>query len=339
VSEQALKGPAAEEALRNYFLSIGYFVVRGCKLRYSRFDVTDVDLFLYGKSSALSRERLNVDVKNKKTPQALERILWVKGLQTVLGFEASVVATTDTRVDVRSFGLEHGVKVLDGAFLGRLTRSGRTHQERITEEKLFEEIDRDSLGKLGGDWRGRYEASKSRLLDSLSFDGCNAWLEDAFFFLKEGIHLQSSCVWRLAYFNIACFLIGVDFVLREHVAADHEQRRKFLDGGCRYGSAGRAYMEKVGKLASALVASVQPGLGDTVHRALAEQAEGVRAKVLAEHISKSQVASTLFDLAKEFESLAFSSQVQTPASLTTSAQGFLALIADFHGFDRKLVLI
>ncbi|WP_206206140.1 hypothetical protein, partial [Pseudomonas viridiflava] len=72
MSQQLLKGPAAEEAIRNYFLSIGYFVVRGCAFKYNQFDVTDIDLFLYGKSSAFSRERLNADIKNKKTPQALE---------------------------------------------------------------------------------------------------------------------------------------------------------------------------------------------------------------------------------------------------------------------------
>jgi hypothetical protein len=88
-----MKGARAEETLRNYFLSMGYFVVRGCKFRYRGFDVTDVDLWLYGRSSALLRERINVDIKNKKTPQALERIFWAKGLQSVLGLDACVVAT------------------------------------------------------------------------------------------------------------------------------------------------------------------------------------------------------------------------------------------------------
>jgi hypothetical protein len=174
MTDQSLKGPAAEEALRNYFLSIGYFVVRGCKFRYDRFDVTDVDLLLYGRSSALHRERINVDIKNKKTPQALERAFWAKGLQTVLGLDACIVATTDSRPDVRAFGLEHGVTVLDGAFLSRLVKSGRSQQARIPEEALLQQLEKESLGKLGGDWRGRYEVGKSRLLDSLSFDGCNA---------------------------------------------------------------------------------------------------------------------------------------------------------------------
>jgi hypothetical protein len=343
MSEQALKGPAAEEALRNYFLSIGYFVVRGCKFRFGRFDVTDVDLWLYGKSSALSRERLNVDIKKKKTPQALERILWVKGLQSVLGLDGCIVATTDTRPDVRNFGLQHGVRVLDGAFLGRLTKSGRSQQDRISEEQLLSEIDRDSLGKLGGYWRGRYEAGKSRLLDSMTFDGCNAWLDDIGFFLEQALQSgqQPYSCWRLVYFATASFLIAVDFILREHVAADHEQRRQLLEGGFRYGSAGKAYTEKVGRLAASLVVSVvsQPGLGDTVQRALNEQAASVKAEVLAEFLSKGSTPSTVFDTARELETAAFSGNMALPSALSVPVQSILGVLADFHGLDRKRVLV
>ncbi len=74
MKSQPLKGSVAEEALRNYFLSIGYYVARGIKFTFHRFDVTDVDLWLYARNSPLSRERICVDIKNKKTPQALERI-------------------------------------------------------------------------------------------------------------------------------------------------------------------------------------------------------------------------------------------------------------------------
>lgn len=343
MTDQSLKGPAAEEALRNYFLSIGYFVVRGCKFRYGRFDVTDVDLLLYGRSSALHRERINVDIKNKKTPQALERAFWAKGLQTVLGLDACIVATTDSRPDVRAFGLEHGVTVLDGAFLSRLVKSGRSQQARITEEALLQQLEKESLGKLGGDWRGRYEVGKSRLLDSLSFDGCNAWLNDIGYFTEQAIQAgePSSAGWRMVYMSLACFLISVDFILREHVAADHDQRRQLLEDGFRYGSAGRAYTEKVGRLAASLAVGVvaQPGIGDEVQRALAEQAESVRADVLAEHLARSGTPSLLFELARELEAAAFHPTLPLPSSLGINAKGLLGVVSDFFAIDRKKVLV
>lgn len=337
-----LKGPAAEEALRNYFLSIGYFVSRGCKFRYGQFDVTDVDLWLYVRNSPLSRERVNVDIKNKKTPQALERIFWAKGLQSVLELDACIVATTDIRSDVREFGLKHQVKVLDGRFLGRLTRSERSHQERITEEQLFSELEQASLGKLGGDWKGRYEASKSRLLDSLTFDGCNVWLEDIEYFLKQvgGTRASSATSWRMTYIAIAYLLIAVDFILREHVSAEQEQRRQLLDSGFRYGTAGKLLTEKVGRMAAALVGSVvtELGLAETIERAIQDQAAGVRADLLADFFSKANVQSALFDMAVEFETAAFTPVLVTPSNLSTSVQSTLGIMSDFFELDRKLIL-
>lgn len=343
MSEQLLKGPAAEEALRNYFLSIGYFVIRGSKFRFNRFDVTDIDLWLYGRSSALSRERLNVDIKNKKTPQALERIFWAKGLQSVLNLDGCIVATTDVRPDVREFGLQHQVKVLDGRFLSRLTHSSRSHLQRITEEQLLSQLDKASLGKLGGDWRGRYEANKSRVLDSLTFDGCNAWLDDIGYFLGQ---LQESLsdpapAWRMVYVTGAYFLVSVDFILREHVAIEQEQRRVLLDSGFRYGVAGKMFTEKVGRMAAALVGSVvsQPGLADTIEHELSQQAAGVKADILAEYFSKSATQSGLFETARELEASAFRIEVPMPSSLSSTVQSLLGVMADFFGLDRKRVLV
>lgn len=343
MSEKPLKGAAAEEALRNYFLSIGFFVVRGCLFKFNQFDVTDVDLWLYGKSSALSRERLNVDIKNKKTPQALERIFWAKGLQQVLGMDGCIVATTDQRPDVREFGLMHQVKVLDGSFLSRLTKSSRSHLDRITEEQFLEQIEHASMGKLGGDWKGRYEASKSRLLESLSFDGANAWLNELGYLFEQLLSSSSdtSPAWRMVYAICSHFLISVDFILREHVAIEPAQQHALLEDGFRYGEAGKSFTEKVGRMASALVDSFvsQPGISETIHHELHEQASSVKAEILAEYFSTRATQRGLFDAAREFEAAAFATQVSTPSSLSTSNQSLLGVLADFFGLDRKLILV
>lgn len=343
MSESIPKGPAAEEALRNYFLSIEYFVVRGCKFTFNGFDVTDVDLWLYGRSSPLSRERTNVDIKNKKTPQALERIFWAKGLQATLGFEACIVATTDMRPDVRDFGLQHQVKVLDGRFLGRLTKSERSHLVRIGEEQLLLELEEASMGRLGGDWKGRYEASKSRVLSGLTFDGCNAWIDDIHFFL-EGALSESSAknsAWRMVYISLAFFLIAVDFILREHLTAEQEQRRTLLENGFRYGSAGKPFTEKVGRLAAALVGSIaaKPGMAETLERELHNQAASLRAEILAEFFAKASVHSAMFEMARELEASAFAEKVLPPSAASPAVQAALGIFADFFALDRKRVLV
>ncbi len=337
MTSHQLKGPAAEEALRNYFLSIGYYVVRGVRFTYNQFDVTDVDLWLYSRNSPLSRERACVDIKNKKTPQALERIFWAKGLQVVLNLDSCIVATTDTRPDVSEFGLKHDVKVLDGKFLSRLTKSPRSHMDRISEEAFLDDLETGSLGRLGGDWRGRYEVSKSRLLHSLNFDGCNAWLEDINYLLCQmasGIE-----VWRLLYASCSHLLIAVDFILREFVTEDQEQRRQVIERGIRYGVSGQAFTENVGRMAAALVESVaaQPGLSETLQRELRAQAASVRADLLAEFFSKTAGAS-LFEIALTFEEAAFSPQVAKPSSMPTASQAVIGVLSDFCGIDRKITL-
>src|SRR5450830_1524922 len=159
-----------EEMLRQYFSSMGYYVVRGVPVRYHDFDVTDVDLWLYSRTSALTRQRTNVDIKNKKTPQAIERIFWAKGLCDILDLDGCIVATTDIRPDVRQFGVAHKIPVLDGNFLAKLQSNDKLLEGRLTEEEFIGLADKLSLGKLGGDWKGRYQDAKSRLLSDLNFD-------------------------------------------------------------------------------------------------------------------------------------------------------------------------
>ena len=56
------KGELAEEKLRLYFKSLGFFVVRSIECKYQGYDVTDIDLWLYSRPSPISRERTNVDI-------------------------------------------------------------------------------------------------------------------------------------------------------------------------------------------------------------------------------------------------------------------------------------
>jgi hypothetical protein len=334
-----LKGAAAEELLRNYFLSLGYYVVRGCKFKYNKFDVTDVDLWLYARNSPLSRERVCVDIKNKRTPQALERIFWVKGLQQVLGVDSCIVATTDTRTDVGDFGLQNNVKVLDGKFLSRLNNSPRSHLTRITEEDLLAEFDNDSVGRLSCDWKSRYESSKSRLLLGLNFDGCNAWLED----IKDVFSDTASGVrqWRLLYALCSHFLTSVDFTLRHLVTDDHAHRRKTIEQGFRYGLSGERFTENVTRMSCALVESVtnQPGLSSTLRSVIKSQASEIKAELLAEYFSKKTGGQELLDTALILEAAAFNPTLVMPSSLPSSCQALFGVLSDFFGIDRKLILI
>lgn len=332
-----------EESLRRYFLNLGYYVLRGVKFRYRTFDVTDVDLWLYAKTSALARQRTSVDIKNKKTPQALERIFWAKGLKETLALDECMVATTDSRPDVREFGLSHQVIVLDGPFLARLQTSTKTHIDRLSEEDFLTQANHGSLGKMGGDWKGRYEEAKSRVLTDLRFDGCNAYINDIHYFLMQRIELGESELMplRLVYSVISMFLVAIDFVMKDHSALDNHHKFQLLCEGFRYGDSGKNYATRFTSLVAGLteIVGVASGTGKALLDELRKQAEEIPAEGLAEFFSKGSVQNALFSNALEFESAAFAPDVPSPTSLSPSAQSVLGAIADFLSIDRKKVLI
>ena len=182
--ENLFKGELIEEKLRLFFLESGYYVVRGIKYNFKDIELTDIDLFLYGRKSSLSRERINVDIKNKKVPKAFERILWAKGLQGLLRFENCVVATTDKREVVREYGKKHNIIILDGNFLKKLTY---VTDNRISEEDILQSLStiKSYNSFKNQSWNIIYEKSKSRLLDELDFSGFNRTLLTLEYFLKK----------------------------------------------------------------------------------------------------------------------------------------------------------
>jgi hypothetical protein len=336
------KGHDMEERLRAYFLSLGYYVLRGVKFTYNRFDVTDVDLWLYLRPTPISRERCNVDIKNKKTPQALERIFWAKGIQRVLGLERCIVATTDARPDVAAFGLAHEVTVLDGTFLARLEKSSRSATDRLTEEQFMQIADRACLGKVGGDWKGGYERSKARVLSALDFDGANQWLREILALLD--VHLsgpvEGDAALRLSYANVGMFLISVDFLMQGCLSMDSDQRRHYLTEGFRYGTNGKASAEGIVRVASRLVSAAtgQMAAMDIVERELHQQFSGIRAEVLGEFFAKAAAQGAVIEVAREFEAAAYAMRVLYPAELSVPAQAVLGTLSDHFGRDRKKVL-
>lgn len=337
------KGYEMEERLRAYFLSLGYYVLRGVKFSFNRFDVTDIDLWLYLRATPISRERSNVDIKSKRIPQALERIFWAKGIQRVLGLERCIVATTDSRQDVAAFGLAHEVTVLDGTFLARLEKSARSTADRLTEEQLLALVDRACLGKVGGDWKGGYERSKARVLTGLDFDGANQWLHEILSLLD--VHLsgpvEGDAALRLIYGNVGMFLVAVDFLMQGCLSLDAEQRRVYLTDGFRYGNSGKASAEGIVRVASRLAAAAtgQPASLEVIEHELQHQFSGVRAEVLGEFFAKAGAQGAIIDVAREYEAAAYATAVPYPGELSVPAQTVIGALTDHFGRDRKQVLI
>ena len=333
------KGYKMEELLRIYFLQAGYYVVRGVPFVYEGFEVTDIDVWLYGRASSVSREITIVDSKNKKTPQAIERIFWVQGLKLATKATNAIVATNDRRQAVKDFGKEMGIPVLDGLFLGKLKKF--EDASRLTEEEYFKKIDDYALSKMDGDWRGRMQASKSLFAKGLSFDGCNEWLINGRFFAEQVITKpnQREVALRSLYLICSYIAVAIDYILREYSFLEQAERSALIKDGFSYGSRGSSGFKKILNVTMGLVEQhAKDGLliSKQVRSSVDNQLATSNTEILGEFFSKNEVAKTLFTVAKELEALAMQRDFLTHSSSSVDLRSLLMCLIDFWAMDRVL---
>jgi len=324
-----LKGEYMEEKLKRFFLKNGFFVVRGLKFAFDGFEVTDIDLWLYSRPSFMSRERTIVDIKNKKTPQAIERIFWTKGLKEVLKVDECIVATTERRNTVRNFGRMNGVTVLDGGFLKKLPD---LDESRLSEEHFTHMLKMSETQESLNDYSKRYERMKRILLGNLDFGAFNSLLQESRYFyiqiLTNPIQRIDAC--RLLYCSLSFMLIVLDFVMKDLSNLDDGERKARLQDGFKYGSSGRAGIEKTLDLAIKL--SNQPASKKQEFLAIYEE---LPTELLKEYFGKFDNTNRLFRQAVLFENAGFSSTFVNPLNIDTDVRSIISLFLDFHNINRR----
>jgi hypothetical protein len=334
------KGGKIEEVLREYFLDMGFYVIGGARYTYGGIDITDVDLWLYQRASPFSRQRFHVDAKDRRIPHALERVLWAKGLQVCLSLDASIVATTDTRIKVKEFGDLQNISVLDGTFLSKLKKRYGQQTTRLAEEEFMVLIRLGKSDRIGVDWGTRINVAKSRVLTHLNFDGVNSLLNDVSYFVEQirAVPHRTEAACRCVYLTLSLALIGFDFVGKDFAFGERQTYLDALIEGLRFGSAGKAGAERVFATAGRLVAAYLPEQnlrGADVAKQLRDQSHELPADVLAESIAKAGSGKQLFELARSFEALAFSRTFKPPSEISSEHRGFLGAVLDFLRVDRK----
>ena len=334
------KGEMAEEALRAYFLTLGYFAVRSVPFNYQGYNVTDVDLWLYMKPSPLSRERVCVDVKRKKTPQAMERVFWTKGLREVLRVDRAVVVTTDNRTETREFGAQHGVTVLHGEFLQRLINKFGKTSTRIVEEQLINDLKVPCILDANIVWPHFHKKAKETLLIGLNFNGCNELLKNIRFLIEEYLSSNKTSIpaIRLLYALTSYFLIVVDYSTRLIAHLDADSRKISLAEGFRYGEAGRHRTDEI--IDTALQLLVDTSSADLFSRTkikaeVEHQLSEYPAETLAEHFSKTEMLNHVFNLGRLFEDFAYGLHLTKPDQCPPEMKAILGLLCDFLKIDRK----
>jgi hypothetical protein len=324
------KGELMEELLRNYFLNLGYYVARGVKFKYEGIDITDIDLFLYGRSTGLSRQRINVDIKNKKSPQAFERILWANGLMKLLDFNSCIVATTDQRPVIHAFGQLHNTIILDGAFLNKLRSN--VFPERLTEEDLLLILSKHISYKTysNKDWKYIYESSKSKLLTELDFSGFNSTLFNLIYFVEKALvdEQKREDSTRMIYLILSHLLIIIDFIVKDIAFLDTVNKEKKLSDGFKFGNLGKDGVDKIISIAVQIS-------GNRSATSFLKSLESIPTDILKEFFSKNDNSKNLHNWSKEFEKLGFNKTIINPGQIDSSLKGVLSLMLDYAKIERR----
>lgn len=342
LSEKQNKGSLAEEALKRYFTSLGFFVTRGVKFRYQNFDVTDIDLWLYNKETTLSRDIINVDIKNKRTPQAIERIFWTKGLQNVLNFNRCIVVTTDKRPATREFGESHDVVVLDGNFLSRLINNYIAN-DQLSEEEIYKNIDVISLKNSSIKWLSTYDKCKSLLISNLNYNGANLYLNVIHEAAEEYLlsTKKSEVSLRILYETIAFFMLCIDYKSRLLAPLTSEERKLCLIDGFRFGESGKQRASEILETAIALAEHTASGnlfTRNLIKKEVEKELSEYPAEDLAIFFSRSDVLKELFNNAKKFHFLAFAKSAQAPDKIDSNLKAYIGLFCDHFKINRKLII-
>jgi hypothetical protein len=338
----ARKGSDLEELVRAYFSRQGFFALRGTSYWFEDEEVTDIDVWLYGRQSASVRTRTIVDVKDKRSPKAFERILWARGMQLALGCDRAVVATTDGGIKIAKFAHKQKVALLTKNFLNRLQQKLETG-DRMTLEQFIGNIKQYNEHKRDGDWLRRISDAKSALISLQGYPAFNKAISGFSFFAQRAEirprHKEQAL--RGAYLTAALACIALDSALERVVYDDQASRYSAIIAGVTYGDSGDARVQSnIRTVLDVIAEGMENGrvISRQAKGALEKMFESVRADIIAEYFTKEHNAGALVAVAKELDDRAHSVDPAKIQTLSIEAKSVLGVFADFVQVKRTVLL-
>lgn len=337
------KGPVLEELVRAYFARQGFFVLRSVPFRFEDEDVTDLDAWLYSRQAASVRIRAIVDVKNKRSPKAFERVLWVKGVQLAMKCDRAIVATTDATPALSRFAHSQNIAVLSKDFLEKLAKK-LDLDERLTLEQFVEAVQMNPAHKQDGDWLKVLGDAKSALASMQGFPAFNrAMFAFKFFAERTEVRIQHrEAALRCALLTAALACVALDSGLERFVFGDVDQRFSGLKDGVLFGDSGDGRVQlSISAALEALTESMQNGraIAAKAREQLQQRLTDVRPEVIAEHFMREHNAQHLFAVARELEAAAHTGGAPGSFKLSLEARSILGVFADFVGVKRSALPI
>jgi hypothetical protein len=337
------KGLVLEELLRAYFLRAGFFVVRGVPVMYGGEDLTDIDLYLYERPTGAARRIQIVDIKYKKSPKAVERVFWTRGLIEVLGVDGAYVATTDKRGLIRKIADKVDIAVLDGTDLERIRESPHVlYPERITDEDLVSQLQVVDKGRKD---RALTEARKeilctlseglglSSLVPSLGCFSRLATLATTAYPNSAGAVASG----RLAYLSGALACAALDHISVGAAFRSAEEKKELLLNAIRFGAADSGTGMQNLRLAMALIEEYAPGganVARQVQTKLMAELNAIPAEIVADQAGRLLKENSLFGVARELEASSYRSECPSFDDLGLQEKGMIGAFLDYAGVRR-----
>jgi hypothetical protein len=336
------KGSAAEEALREYFKNLGSFVLRGIPVREAGEHVTDIDLWVYTRTSALARHISIVDIKNKKRGKAFERAIWVKGLQSALRADEAIIASQGAKDSVYAFSNRLNVRVISSTVFDAIVKRYASEDRRLSNEAvddLWKAVTVESVNL-----KARMDSAKVEISRGVSFPALNHWVDEASNLLKLVVERERTPgpITRATYLCCALVGIGADYLGKEQSLSDVSMRQEYFRQGLLFGrtdaSASKSYVQFAEHVVTdyfdpsgAAAARVRAGFEAAVER--------MPVQGLVEFFAKPNVGMELVRGAISLEAACFSRAAPHPSELgSPEAKTIIGLVSDYAGLRRRDVL-
>jgi hypothetical protein len=336
------KGGKAEEALREYFRSMGSFALRGVPVREADEDVTDIDLWIYTRPSAHARHIAIVDIKNKRKGKAFEWAIWVKGLQAAVRANEAIIASQSAKDSVHRFSSRLNVRVISGSVFDAIVKRYSEDATRVSYEVVDIEWKKLSVGSTN--LKSRLDSARGELSKGIAFPSLNLWLDEAAALLRLAVERERTAgsITRAVYLCSALVAIGADYLGKEHSLSEASVRLEYFQSGLRFGRSDTGVTKSYLDFAESIVTDFFDPTGAAAAQVRSGFENAVRAmpiEGLAEFFSRPNAGAELFKAALALEAACFAQRLVQPSELqSTEAKTILGLISDYAGLKRKDVL-
>ena len=337
------KGAGLEELARAYFARQGFVAIRSVSIQFEEEEVTDADVWLYGRQGGGVRTRALVDVKDKKSPKAFERIMWARGMQLALGCDRAVVTTTDNNAKVTRFAQQQKVALLTAAFLRHWAGGDDVLKDRLSLEELIASIQTYAGQKQDGDWLKQIAVAKSAVVSLAPYPAFNKAISSFRFFAERAAtrpqHREQAL--RGAFLSAALACMALDAALEKLAFEEPSTRHRLLYSGVTYGDGGD---NRVQSSIDTVLVVISKGMknGRAIARQTSDALEGmfaeVRAEIIAEFFAKEQNSAHLFPVARELEFRAHARSRVEMMALSIEAKSIIGVFADFVGAKRTALM-